>query len=115
MRPDGWSFTATAFAGAWQRRTDAEPAVDWRVRLHRLGTLTLPRSHPEGRARVLGARDHEDLVRWCGEFLDAGATDVVLFTDPGNPAGNALYRRLGYVPIAEFTGYAFAGGGTVGG
>ncbi|MFD7659382.1 GNAT family N-acetyltransferase [Actinosynnema sp. NPDC059797] len=175
--------TATAFAGAWRRRTGAEPTPGWRVRLHRLGTLTPPRPHPAGRARVLGPRDHEDLVRWCGEFLDAvgeataaswaesrfadkrftfwetpdgvpvslagstsvvggmvrvdpvytparlrgrgyaaavtaevsraalasGATDVVLFTDPGNPTSNALYRRLGYVPIAEFTGYDLTG------
>ncbi len=40
--------------------------------------------------------------------LDAGATDVVLFTDPANVTSNALYRRLGYVPIAGFTGYDFA-------
>ncbi|WNV85660.1 GNAT family N-acetyltransferase [Umezawaea sp. Da 62-37] len=40
--------------------------------------------------------------------LAAGATDVVLFTDPANPTSNALYRRLGYVPIADFTGHAFA-------
>ncbi|MFD1050324.1 GNAT family N-acetyltransferase, partial [Kibdelosporangium lantanae] len=39
--------------------------------------------------------------------LEAGATDVVLFTDPHNPTSNALYRRIGYVPIAEFTGYDF--------
>ncbi|MFJ9542854.1 GNAT family N-acetyltransferase [Streptomyces sp. NPDC101225] len=40
--------------------------------------------------------------------LDAGATDVVLFTDPGNPTSNALYRRIGYVPVVDFTGYRFS-------
>ncbi|QFZ16535.1 GNAT family N-acetyltransferase [Saccharothrix syringae] len=40
--------------------------------------------------------------------LAAGATDVVLFTDPGNPTSNALYRRIGYVPLAEFGSYDFA-------
>ncbi|MFS8197196.1 GNAT family N-acetyltransferase [Streptomyces sp. CWNU-52B] len=38
----------------------------------------------------------------------AGATDVVLFTDPANPTSNALYQRLGYVRIADFTGYRFS-------
>ncbi|GAA3729127.1 GNAT family N-acetyltransferase [Streptomyces tremellae] len=42
--------------------------------------------------------------------LAAGARDVVLFTDPANRTSNALYRRVGYVPLAEFTGFAFAGG-----
>jgi predicted GNAT family acetyltransferase len=40
--------------------------------------------------------------------LAAGATDVVLYTDPANTTSNALYRRIGYVPIADFTGYDFA-------
>ena len=39
--------------------------------------------------------------------LAAGATDVVLYTDPANVTSNALYRRLGYRPIANFTGYDF--------
>ncbi|MEU9601837.1 GNAT family N-acetyltransferase [Streptomyces sp. NPDC048109] len=38
----------------------------------------------------------------------AGATDVVLFTDPGNPTSNALYQRLGYVRVADFAGYGFS-------
>ncbi|MGW1810267.1 GNAT family N-acetyltransferase [Streptomyces sp. NPDC002078] len=40
--------------------------------------------------------------------LAAGATDVVLFTDPANPTSNALYQRIGYVPVAGFTGYSFS-------
>ncbi|MEU0490097.1 GNAT family N-acetyltransferase [Nocardiopsis sp. NPDC006139] len=40
--------------------------------------------------------------------LAAGATDVVLFADPGNPTSTALYRRIGYVPLADFTVYAFS-------
>ncbi|MGW7341411.1 GNAT family N-acetyltransferase [Streptomyces sp. NPDC054808] len=38
----------------------------------------------------------------------AAATDVVLFTDPGNPTSNALYQRLGYVRVADFAGYRFS-------
>jgi RimJ/RimL family protein N-acetyltransferase len=33
--------------------------------------------------------------------LDAGATDVVLFTDLDNPTSNALYQRLGYTPVDD--------------
>jgi predicted GNAT family acetyltransferase len=33
--------------------------------------------------------------------LDAGADDVVLFTDQSNPTSNALYQRLGYIPIED--------------
>ncbi|WP_410608836.1 GNAT family N-acetyltransferase [Amycolatopsis sp. lyj-109] len=40
--------------------------------------------------------------------LAAGATDVVLYTDPANVTSNALYRRIGFVPIASFLGYDFS-------
>ncbi|MFD7232650.1 GNAT family N-acetyltransferase [Streptomyces sp. NPDC059881] len=40
--------------------------------------------------------------------LAAGATDVVLFTDPDNPTSNALYQRIGYVHVADFAGYRFS-------
>ncbi|MEU8655827.1 GNAT family N-acetyltransferase [Actinoplanes philippinensis] len=39
--------------------------------------------------------------------LAAGATDVVLFTNAANPTSNALYRRIGYVPIADWATYDF--------
>ncbi|KDN17880.1 GNAT family N-acetyltransferase [Amycolatopsis rifamycinica] len=173
--------TATAFAEAWQRHTDAVPVPGVRVRLHRLGELTPPEPMPDGRARE--AQHGPEVIRWCSEFATAvgqqpladerswaasnfagkrftfwetgcpvamagrtpvlagmvrvdpvytparfrgrgyagavtaavseaalaeGATDVVLYTDPANVTSNALYRRLGYVPIATFTGYDFS-------
>jgi predicted GNAT family acetyltransferase len=33
--------------------------------------------------------------------LDAGAEEVVLFTDLANPTSNALYRRIGYEPVVD--------------
>ncbi|MCL7428047.1 GNAT family N-acetyltransferase [Streptomyces sp. YS415] len=39
--------------------------------------------------------------------LAAGATDVVLYADPANPTSNAVYQRLGYVHLTDFTGYRF--------
>lgn len=180
--------TATAFAEAWRRHTGAAPVPFWRTRLYRLGTLTPSQPRPEGRGRVAGAQDHEQVVRWCREFcanvgenvsidaidagawagtrfadkhftfwetpdgtpvsmagstsmvggmvrvdpvstpaplrgrgyagavtvevsraaLTAGATDVVLFADPTNPTSNALYQRIGYVHVTDFTGYNFS-------
>ncbi|MFF4468157.1 GNAT family N-acetyltransferase [Streptomyces sp. NPDC001599] len=47
-------------------------------------------------------------VEVSGAALAAGATDVVLFTDPENPTSNALYRRIGYVHVADFAGYRFS-------
>ncbi|WP_217243090.1 GNAT family N-acetyltransferase [Streptomyces sp. AC555_RSS877] len=39
---------------------------------------------------------------------DAGADEVLLFTDLANPTSNALYRRIGYRPVADFAVYAFS-------
>jgi predicted GNAT family acetyltransferase len=33
--------------------------------------------------------------------LDAGAGEVLLFTDLANPTSNALYQRLGYHPVED--------------
>ncbi|HEY5989665.1 MAG TPA: GNAT family N-acetyltransferase [Streptosporangiaceae bacterium] len=33
--------------------------------------------------------------------LDAGAKEVLLFTDLANPTSNALYQRLGYQPVTD--------------
>ncbi|GGW45534.1 GNAT family N-acetyltransferase [Streptomyces griseoloalbus] len=78
--------TATAFAEAWQRHTGATPEPrDTRLRLYRLGTLTPPDPLPAGRGRVLGERDLEDVMFWCGEFAKAVGEDVTI--DAGTWAG----------------------------
>ncbi|MER6015956.1 GNAT family N-acetyltransferase [Streptomyces bluensis] len=177
--------TATAFAEAWQRYTGATPTLRVRMHLYRLGTLTPPNPHPDGRGRLVGEQDREHLMRWCRELvadlgetvtinadswnstrfaekhytfwetpdgtpvsmaganpmvagmvrvdpvytpahlrgrgyaaavtaevsraaLAAGATEVVLFTDAGNPASNALYQRLGYRRVTDWAPYDFA-------
>jgi len=82
--------TATAFAEAWQRHTNAAPVLRQRWHLYRLGTLTPPEPYPEGRGRVVGAQDREQLIRWCGEFaatvgevpaVDASSWDGSRFAD----------------------------------
>lgn len=37
----------------------------------------------------------------------AGADEVLLFTDVDNSTSNALYQRLGYRPVRDFTQYGF--------
>ncbi len=39
--------------------------------------------------------------------LTAGATEVVLFADLANPTSNALYQRIGYLPVTDFAVYDF--------
>ncbi|MFI7318821.1 GNAT family N-acetyltransferase [Streptomyces venezuelae] len=39
--------------------------------------------------------------------LDAGAAEVLLFTDLANPTSNHLYQRLGYRPVADFAQWDF--------
>ncbi|MCX4699957.1 GNAT family N-acetyltransferase [Streptomyces sp. NBC_01373] len=40
---------------------------------------------------------------------DAGAEEVLLFTDLANPTSNALYQRIGYRPVTDFAVYGFSG------
>lgn len=40
--------------------------------------------------------------------LDAGAAEVVLFTDLANPTSNAVYQRLGYRPVEDRIVLSFA-------
>ncbi|MER7397198.1 GNAT family N-acetyltransferase [Streptomyces sp. NPDC000151] len=40
--------------------------------------------------------------------LAAGATEVVLFADAANPTSNALYQRIGYLPVTDWAAYDFA-------
>ncbi|MEU5087318.1 GNAT family N-acetyltransferase [Streptomyces sp. NPDC021356] len=69
--------TAAAFAAAWHRHTGARTTVRRRLRLYRLGGLTVPRPVPPGRARVAGTADRELLARWYTDFCAAvGETAV---------------------------------------
>ncbi|MEU1494214.1 GNAT family N-acetyltransferase [Streptomyces sp. NPDC005776] len=61
--------TAASFAEAWQRHTGAAADLHERQRLYRLGTLTAPQPRPEGRSRIAGARDREQLIRWHDDFV----------------------------------------------
>jgi GNAT superfamily N-acetyltransferase len=40
---------------------------------------------------------------------DAGAAEVVLFTDMANPTATGVYSRIGYVPVSERLSLTFSG------
>ncbi|MFD6822152.1 GNAT family N-acetyltransferase [Streptomyces sp. NPDC060085] len=134
--------TATAFAEAWQRHTAAVPTPFWRTRLYRLGTPTPPQPRPDGRGRVAGPEDQEQVVRWCREFcvaveeqatidaLDAGSWGDTRFADKhftfwetpdGTPVSMAGSTSMvgGMVRVdpvstpARFRGRGYAGAVTV--
>ncbi|MEU1922484.1 GNAT family N-acetyltransferase [Streptomyces albogriseolus] len=130
--------TADAFASAWQEHTGAVPKLFWHTHLYRLGTLTPPRPHPEGRAHAAGAADRDLVVRRCREFcaevgeqpsidlIDAGAWDRSRFGDrhftfwrtpDGTPVSMAAVTSVtgGMVRVdpvhtpARFRGQGYAG------
>lgn len=61
----------------------------------RISPVYTPSAH---RARGYGGAVTSAVSRAA---LDAGAAQVLLFTDLANPTSNALYQRLGYRPIGD--------------
>jgi GNAT superfamily N-acetyltransferase len=61
----------------------------------RVGPVYTP---PESRRRGFASAVTAAVSRAA---LDAGAAEVLLFTDLANPTSNALYQRLGYHPVAD--------------
>jgi GNAT superfamily N-acetyltransferase len=61
----------------------------------RVGPVYTPPAH-RGRGYAAGAT-----VAVSQAALDAGAIDVLLYTDLANPTSNALYQRLGYRPVED--------------
>jgi predicted GNAT family acetyltransferase len=69
--------------------------------MSRIGPVYTP---PEHRGHGYGAVVTAEAVRHA---QCEGARDVVLFADVANPVSNRIYRRLGFVPVAEHVQYAF--------
>ena len=70
--------------------------------MSRIGPVYTP---PEHRGHGYGAAVTAEAVRHA---QCKGARDVVLFADVANPVSNRIYRRLGFVPVAEHVQYAFS-------
>ncbi|MFH8617955.1 GNAT family N-acetyltransferase [Streptomyces sp. NPDC017979] len=87
--PDG---TPVSMAGA-------NPLVGGQVRIDPVYTP----AHLRGRGYAGAAT-----VEVSRAALAAGAKEVVLYTNAANPTSNALYQRVGYVPVAEVVVYDFS-------
>ncbi|WP_416971477.1 GNAT family N-acetyltransferase [Streptomyces sp. 4F14] len=59
---------------------------------------------PEHRARGYAGAATAEASRRARE---AGAQEVLLFADLANRTSNALYQRIGYRPVEDFTAYGF--------
>jgi len=64
------------------------------------GVYTPPEHRSKGYASACVSRLSQNL-------LDAGRAFCMLFADAENPVSNAVYRRIGYKPIADFLRVAF--------
>lgn len=63
--------------------------------MSRIGPVYTPKAQ---RGRGYGTAVTAAATAWA---LDAGARDVVLFTDLANPVSNAVYPRIGYRPVED--------------
>ncbi|MET0450462.1 MAG: GNAT family N-acetyltransferase [Mycobacterium sp.] len=70
--------------------------------MSRIGPVYTP---PDRRGHGYGAAVTTAAVRYAHRD---GARDVVLFADDANPVSNRIYRRIGFVPVAEHVQYAFS-------
>lgn len=73
-------------------------AIEGQARVH------LVHTPPAERGRGYAAGATAAVSRAARE---AGAAQVLLFTDLANPTSNALYRRLGYRPVTDHLGVRF--------
>jgi RimJ/RimL family protein N-acetyltransferase len=67
----------------------------------RIQAVFTPKPH---RGRGYAAAVTVATVEWARQ---AGATEVVLYTDLANPTSNALYKRLGFEPVQDRTTVKF--------
>lgn len=85
---------------------DGEP-VSWAVAnrpvqdMSRIGPVYTP---PEHRRHGYAAAVTAVVSQWARRN---GAAEVLLYTDVANPTSNAVYRRIGFVPVLEATELAF--------
>jgi GNAT superfamily N-acetyltransferase len=82
-----WEVDGAVLAYATARRATAG--------MSRVGPVYTPPAH---RGHGFGSAVTAAATAWAGQ---AGAREVVLFTDLANPVSNAIYPRLGYRPVHD--------------
>jgi RimJ/RimL family protein N-acetyltransferase len=76
----------------------------WTPHGARIGYVYTPEAW---RGRGYGTSCTYELSRRC---LEAGRRFCCLYTDRANPTSNAIYRRIGYLPIGDVTEYELEAG-----
>ena len=96
---EGWIDRRRLFVWEDERPRSIAVAHGRTPRGVRVGYVyTPPESRRHGYASALVAEVSQSM-------LDAGSDFCVLYTDQSNPTSNAIYRRLGYRPIADVRDY----------
>ncbi|MEU6125632.1 GNAT family N-acetyltransferase [Streptomyces sp. NPDC047123] len=107
MRPGDWADARLAYGGVtlWETPDGTPAAMAGVTRLIAGQVRVAPVYTPAPfRGRGHGGAATVAVTRAA---LDAGAAEVLLFTDLANPTSNGLYRRIGYRPVRDFAQYAF--------
>ena len=89
--PDAGASAPAAAA----RMPDQAKGAAWAGSVARVGPVYTP---PGQRGRGFGGAVTSAATQLA---IERGAASVILFTDLANPVSNALYRRLGYVPVED--------------
>ncbi|MEU6820407.1 GNAT family N-acetyltransferase [Streptomyces atriruber] len=109
MEPGVWADSRIAYGGAtlWEDPEGTPVALAGATRRIAGQVRVTPVYTPAAfRGRGYGGAATVAVTRAA---LDAGASEVLLFTDLANPTSNGLYRRIGYRPVGDFAQWEFGG------
>ncbi|MET8688519.1 GNAT family N-acetyltransferase [Streptomyces sp. NPDC004732] len=107
MAPGAWADSRIAYGGVtlWEG-PDGTPVAMAGVTRRIAGQVRVtPVYTPAARrGRGYGGAATAAVTRAA---LDAGASEVLLFTDLANPTSNGLYQRIGYRPVGDYAQWEF--------
>ncbi|WP_437113447.1 GNAT family N-acetyltransferase [Streptomyces venezuelae] len=107
MAPHAWADSRIAYGGAilWETPDGTPVAMAGATRRVAGQVRVAPVYTPADlRGRGYGGAATVAVTRAA---LDAGAAEVLLFTDLANPTSNGLYQRIGYRPVGDFAQWDF--------
>ncbi|WP_409237707.1 GNAT family N-acetyltransferase [Streptomyces sp. PA5.6] len=107
MAPHAWADSRIAYGGVilWETPDGTPVAMAGATRRVAGQVRVAPVYTPADlRGRGYGGAATAAVTRAA---LDAGAAEVLLFTDLANPTSNRLYQRLGYRPVGDFAQWDF--------
>ncbi|MEV0259558.1 GNAT family N-acetyltransferase [Streptomyces sp. NPDC050732] len=105
--PGEWADSRIAYGGVilWESPDGTPAAMAGATRQVAGQVRVAPVYTPAGlRGRGYGGAATVAVTRAA---LDAGADEVLLFTDLANPTSNGLYQRIGYRPVGDFAQWDF--------